>query len=259
MSGDSAPAAEAALLPALFAAEERHWWAAGMRRVSHALLDGIDLPAGWIVDVGCGAGAWAAELARRYPQRRVLALDRHGAALAAASRRAARTPGLHVVAADGHRLPAPASSCALAAALDVLDQAGIDPGRAVAEMARVLCPGGWLLLRVSAYPWLLGPHDRAFGTGRRYSRGALETLLAGAGFGLIRLTYANALLLPPAAAARLAQRRGWLPAPAGLAAPLGLNRLLTAALGWEARWLRGRDLPWGLSLCALAINARSMT
>ena len=41
--------AAAALLPALFAVEDTHWWAAGMRHVSHALLNCIALPSGGIV------------------------------------------------------------------------------------------------------------------------------------------------------------------------------------------------------------------
>lgn len=252
MTGRAGPAGDAALLPALFAAEDTLWWAAGMRRISHALLDGAALPPGWIVDAGCGAGAFAGELARRYAGRTVLAVDLHPAALASAGVRAARQPGLFVAAADGQRLPLPDASCALVVALDVLDQAQIDPTRALAEIGRVLRPGGWLLLRVSAYPWLLGPHDRAFGTARRYSRGELRALLAGGGFAPARVTCANALLLPAAAAARLAQRRGWLPAAAGLAAPSPLNRALAAIIGWEVAWLRRSDLRWGLSLYALA-------
>ncbi len=161
---------DAALLPTLFAVEDTHWWAAGMRRVSHALLDGVSLPPGWIAEIGCGAGAFAAELAQRYPDREVLAVDLHPAALVAAAGRTGQQAGLHVGAADGQRLPLPDACCGLVVALDVLDQARIDPAQALAEIRRVLRPGGWLLLRVSAYPWLLGPHDRAFGTARRYNR-----------------------------------------------------------------------------------------
>ena len=247
---------EAALLPALFAVEDWHWWAAGMRRVSHALLNGVVLPPGWIAEVGCGAGAFAAELGQRHADRDVLAVDLHPVALAAAASRAGRQACLHVAAADGQRLPLPDASCARVVALDVLDQAGIEPARALAEIGRVLHPDGWLLLRVSAYPWLLGPHDRAFGTARRYNRSALDATLVRGGLEWSRLTYANSLLLPLAVAARLAQRRQWLPATAGLTGAGKLNTLLARVLGGEALWLRQRDLGWGLSLYALAHKAR---
>ena len=248
----SAQPADAGLLPALFAVEDKHWWAAGMRHVSHALLNGIALPAGGIAEIGCGAGAFAADLAQRYPGRPVLAVDLHPAALASAANRAGQQARLHAAAADGQQLPLVDSSCALLVALDVLDQARIDPARALAEIGRVLRPDGWLLLRVSAYPWLLGPHDRAFGTARRYDRSSLVATLDRYAMVAARVTYANSLLLPVAVAARLAQRRQWLPATAGLALPRRLNNVLFHVLGWEAAWLQEQNLGWGLSLYALA-------
>ncbi|MCB0228093.1 MAG: class I SAM-dependent methyltransferase [Anaerolineae bacterium] len=248
---------EAALLPALFAVEDTHWWAAGMRRVSHALLGGVVLQPGWIAEIGCGAGAFAAELAHRHPGRDVLAVDLHPAALAVASGRRAQQEHLYIAASDGQRLPLPDESCALVVTLDVLDQARIDPLLALREIRRVLKPGGWLLLRVSAYPWLLGPHDRAFGTARRYSRVALDTTLVRGGLDPVRMTFANSLLLPVAVVARLAQRRQWLPATAGLAGVGRLNSLLARVLGGEALWLRRQNLGWGLSLYALARRAAS--
>lgn len=251
MSRAAAPG-DAALLPALFAVEDTHWWAAGMRRVSHALLDGVTLPSGTVVEIGCGAGAFAAELAQRLGDRDVLAVDVHPAALAAAALRAREQSRLHVIAADGQWLPLPDSSCALVVALDVLDQFSIDPPAALREIRRVLRPGGWLLLRVSAYPWLLGPHDRAFGTARRYRRRDLHTLLARAEFDPARVTSANGLLLPAAIVVRLAQRRQWLPAAAGMTLPRQVNRALVRVLGWEASVLQQTNLEWGLSLCALA-------
>ena len=249
--------ADAALLPVLFAVEDTHWWAVGMRRVSHALLDGVLLPGGAIAEIGCGAGAFAAELTQRYPGRPVFAVDLHSAALTSAASRAGRQARLHVAAANGQQLPLPDASCALVVGLDVLDQARIDPVLALAEIRRLLRPGGWLLLRVSAYPWLLGPHDRAFGTARRYRRSSLAATLGQGGLEPARVTYANSLLLPVAVVARLAQRRQWLPATAGLALPHLLNGALAHLLGWEAVWLRKKNMGWGLSLYATACKAKT--
>lgn len=252
MTRISVTTAGGGLLPALFAVEDNHWWAAGMRRVSHALLDGVSLPPGGIAEIGCGAGAFAAEVAQRYPDRSVLAVDLHSIALAGAAQRAGGRARLHVAAADGQQLPLSDASCALAVALDVLDQARIDLVAALAEVRRILRPGGWLLLRVSAYPWLQGPHDRAFGTARRYSRAELVAALERGGLETVRLSYANSLLLPVAMGARLAQRRQWLPATTGMSLPRPLNSVLLHVLSWEALWLRNRNVGWGLSLYALA-------
>jgi hypothetical protein len=136
--------------------------------------------------------------------------------------------------------------------LDILDQIGVEPSVAVAEIRRVLAPGGWLLARVSAYPSLYGPHDRAFGTARRYTRDELHAMLLDGGLEPHRISHANSLLLPAAALSRLAQKRNLLPAASSLAAPHWLNRPFTRVLAWEASWLRKRNLAWGLSLYVLA-------
>ena len=61
-------------------------------------------------------------------------------------------------------------------------------------------PGGIAFVRTAAYAWMRSGHDEAIGSQRRYSLGALERLLAGAGFNVLRATYANGLLLPVAGA-----------------------------------------------------------
>jgi hypothetical protein len=67
-----------------------------------------------------------------------------------------------------------------------------------------------------------------------------------------RLTYANVTLALPVAALRLAQRWGliaWQPAT------YQRTQFYEAAawiLRQEARWLHRTDLPWGLSVCAVA-------
>ena len=85
----------------------------------------------------------------------------------------------------------------------------------------------------------------------------IEFALVRGGLDPVRMTFANSLLLPVAVAARLAQRRQWLPATAGLAGVGRLNSLLARVLGGEALWLRRQNLGWGLSLYALARRAAS--
>jgi len=244
--------ASADLLPALYRVEATHWWTSGMRRVTHALLDGLAVAAGPVVELGCGAGVFAAELAERLPQQPVLGIDLRGEGLARTMEATQRTANLAFLQADVHRLPLQAGASPLVVALDVLDQRGVDAGLALAQSWRLLRPGGWLLVRVSAYPWLWGPHDQRFGTAQRYRAPVLRQRLVRAGFQIVRLTYANTLLLPPAVLVRLAQRMGRLPVTLELDAGPRLNRSLRAMLAWEAVWLRRRNLPAGLSLYGLA-------
>jgi hypothetical protein len=110
-------------------------------------------------------------------------------------------------------------------------------------------------MRVSAHPKLYGAHDLAFHTGQRYTRRQVRDALLHAGFSVQRLTYANTNLSLPVAAMRLAQRWGLLRwQPETYRQPV-LHQIAAYLLRQEAKWLRHTDLPWGLSLCAVARKA----
>jgi SAM-dependent methyltransferase len=160
-----------------------------------------------------------------------------------------------LIRAPLQRLPWPDATFALILALDVFDQTGVDLTAALAESYRLLAPGGYLLLRLSAHPWLYGPHDVAFRTGRRMTRRQIETALRDAGFGVTRVTYANMTLGGPVAALRLLQRARlapWSPAPYRYRFA---NAVAARLLRREAAWLRHADLPVGLSLCVVGAKS----
>jgi SAM-dependent methyltransferase len=196
--------------------------------------------------VGCGDGGLLAALDA--PGRVLIGLDLHPEALGRTQ------PGTAVtlVQADAQRIPCADGSMDTVLALDVLDQQGVDLAVALSESHRVLAPGGVLLLRVSAHGWLYGPHDAAFNSGRRYGRTELLRALADAGFHVRRLTYANSLLAPLLILQRLLQRWRVLPWSPALYRAGWSNRLVAAALKTEARWLRRRNLGFGLSLVVIA-------
>jgi SAM-dependent methyltransferase len=238
------------LLPHLYEDEQQSAWSIGMRAITRGLLVDLVLPAGPILELGCGGGAFLAELRRVYPRRTLVGFDLHPVALAYAQRRlGAPAP---VMQANLEKLPFANELFAAVIALDVLDQRGVDLAVALAEVRRVLRAGGGLVMRVSAHAWLHGAHDDAFNTGVRYNRATLSAPLRDAGFSLERLTYANTLLAPPAIVMRLLQQRNVLSATPSLRQSANVERLLSFALEQEAQWLRRRDLPTGLSLYALA-------
>lgn len=223
-----------------------------MRKVSLAILAGRPLPAGAILEAGCGGGAFAAELAAMYPRRAVVASDLRGQALAVAWQAEA---GLDLTQADVGALPFAQASFALVTALDVLDQRDVQVSVALREVHRVMQAGGWLLVRVSAYPWLEGAHDWSHNTGQRYQRTQLVRTLHDAGFRICRVTHANLLLAPLIVMVRLLQRWGLLAYhptddTRGLAADV-LRRVLAV----EAAWVRWLDFPAGISLYVLAVKA----
>lgn len=240
---------DAALLPQLFVTGGSYGWSRGMRAVTHALLAHRALPPGPVLEVGCGGGQLLTELRAAYAGRAVYGADLHPLALAHAQRRVKETA---LVQASLAALPWPADSFVLLLALDVFDQEGVDLSAALAESRRLLAPGGLLLLRVSAYSWLYGAHDVAFHTGRRFARAELATALQAAGLNVERLTHANAGLAAPVIVQRLAQRWGVLPWKPGVYRNRRLHQVAAALLGCEAGWLAHDDLPFGLSLFALA-------
>jgi len=110
-------------------------------RMLAGLLRGLAGPA-VIVDVGCGDGSALAVAASRNPAHRFAGIDWSGGAL-----RRAQALGLTVVCADvsGPGLPV-ADGAADVVIMSELIEHLVDPDGAVAEVRRVLRPGGSLLL-----------------------------------------------------------------------------------------------------------------
>ena len=237
------------LLPLLYQTEERYGWSVGMRAITQMLLHQLRLPPGALLEVGCGAGSFAETLTQSYPQRTVIGIDIRALAVMLANAKSKRAT---FAQASLLRLPFGAESFAAIVALDSFDQEGIDMPEALAESWRVLQPGGFLLLRVSAFEFLGGGHDVAFHTGRRYTQPELTALLRVCGFEPTRATYANMLLLLPVLVQRFLERNGLLRFTSTLYTSAVLNRLIQGCLYQESRWLRRWNLPVGISLYVVA-------
>jgi hypothetical protein len=124
---------------------------------------------------------------------------------------------------------------------------------ALAEFYRVLKPGGRLFLRLPAYDWLRGRHDKIIHTAHRFTTQEVGQALINRGFVIEKLSYANTLLFPLALARRLAEQA--LP-DGGLTSdihpnPPWLDASLTRVLNLEARWLQRHNLPLGLTVLAV--------
>ncbi len=226
--------------------DEQHWWYRGRRRVIRAVLDGVALPADCsILDAGCGSGRTLDEL-RDYGVAH--GLDRSAAAVAAA-----RSRGHDVSLGTVEEAPYRSASFDLVTCLDVVEHTP-DERRTLSELRRICRPGGTLLLTVPAYQALWSEHDVANQHYRRYTTTRLRAVAADCGWELVRDTYFNSILLAPAAAVRLAQRRRPSRQHASdlTLTSRRLDDLLELPLRMEARALRaGARLPAGLSLLAV--------
>lgn len=116
------------------------------------LLRRYGLPAApRVLDVGCGTGEIASRLAEALPAARVVGVDLLEGHLSLARARYARlAPRLSFARGDGFALAFPDGAFDLAVCRHVL-QSVPEPERVVAELARVVRPGGWLHLVLEDY------------------------------------------------------------------------------------------------------------
>jgi SAM-dependent methyltransferase len=224
--------------------EDRHWWYRSTRALLRELLEPILPGGGRFLDVGAGTGATGAWLAEHG---QLVAADFEPTAL---ELHRERHPSAGVVAADVRRLPFAPASFDAALCVTVLCHRSIpSPGDAVAELARVVRPGGVVCLWEPGVRRLRRAHDRVTHTGRRFSRADLAGLLVANGIRLERSTGAYTFLVPPAAVKAMLERgetSSDLDRNAG-----GLGGALGTAAAAERRLLRFVDLPAGLSVVAV--------
>lgn len=251
--------------------------ARGSTEAAHGPTDAADgpgrpAPQRRLLDAGCGTGGTTVRLGRFG---RVVGVDLAWEALGPAAGRARHSrPPLELVRGSIERLPFADASFDAVTSFEVVYHLGVaNDQRALAELRRVLQPGGLLLLRVPAHDWLRGAHDRLVHTRHRYAPAEVRTKLEQAGFHVERLTWANSVLFAPAVAKRLLERvteprpgtrTGGPSADAADATeaaaepdlwqpPPLLNALLEALVAAEAHALRrGFSLPFGLSVLAVA-------
>ncbi len=236
------------LMKAMLDVDEHHWWYRGRRRIIRAELGQLPVRNGArALDAGCGSGRTLEELQR---------FDACGIELSAQAAEVARARGRGEVQVGRlEELPWGDGTFELITCLDVIEHTP-DDRATLRELRRVCAPGGWLLLTVPAYQALWSAHDEANHHYRRYARATLGGAASDAGWLVRRMTSFNSVLLAPAAAVRIAQRRrrGDEASDLRLGAQW-LNSALELPLRVEAAWLsRGRTLPAGLSLLAVLQN-----
>jgi SAM-dependent methyltransferase len=241
------------LLRATARSEAQHFWFRGFRAFIAPLVQqaigGHQSPR--ILDCGCGTGANVELLSRRGP---AFGFDRSETGLRL-GRAAGRTT---IVRADVTAAPFPDAAFDLVTSFDVLYSLESDTEHAaLGEMWRLTRPGGHILVNVAAMDVLRGDHSVLSRERRRYSRASLRSLVQGAGFQIVRLTYTYACLFVPLAVTRTLQRLRGLAAEGETereitVPPAPVNAALTGLVLAESAWLRHFDSPFGSSLLCLA-------
>lgn len=241
------------LLRATARAEARHFWFRGFRAFVTPLI--LTATAGRsdarLLDCGCGTGA-NVDLLGRFGRAFGFDLSEVGLRLGREEGRTRLARG-RVTAA-----PFPSGGFDVVTSFDVIySLEERDERLALAEMFRLLKPGGHAIINVAAMEVLRGDHSVLSREIRRYDRRGLHARVAAAGFSVVRLTYTNVVLSLPLMVARTFQRRrglkGEQDAQQEIAVPPApINTLLTGVLWLESVWLRSFDAPFGSSLLCLA-------
>lgn len=245
------------LLELTHRAEQSHFWFRGFRRfvapmLARAAAGRTNLR---LLDCGCGTG------------NNLGMLSRHGTAFGFDI----TFRGLEFARQYNHRriahasigaIPFPDASFDIVTTFDVLyglpdalEQA------AVAEVVRVLKPGGHALFTVAALESLRGGHGSFANEIRRYTTASISALLERHGLEIVRVSYTHCAVFPVVYAVRAWQRwRGGgkaAPSETEITVPAApVNALLTAVLTAESWLLRVVNMPIGSSAICLARKPR---
>jgi SAM-dependent methyltransferase len=235
------------------AVEAEHWWFRGRRKLFSDEIRRLGVPpTAQIVDVGTGTGT-NLRLLRELGFSRVEGVDFSDDAI-----RFCRDKGLgEVIKSDVYSLPFADGSLDLVLMTDVVEHVE-DDRRAIAEAARVLRPGGALLITVPAFQALWGRQDDVSHHLRRYRLRQLTDVLRSTGFAVERAYYFNYLLFMPIWLARQIIRilGAKLDSENQVNTAL-LNRLLYGLFLFDVRTAPHLRPPFGVS--ALAVARRSQT
>lgn len=230
--------------------EDRMWYFRALhRRRAHGLA--WLLPAGpaRVLDAGCGTGGFIRMLRAAQPGWIVTGVDVSPLACALARERT----GAEIAEGSITALPFADGSFDAVSTGDVLYHVE-DPGAALREFARVVRPGGAVVVNEPAYRWLWSYHDDAVESKHRFTRPGLVARFAAAGLKVRFASYANLWSLPLV----VARRKLFPPAQPTSdveVQPRPLEAVFAGLAAIEQAWVEeGMTLPAGSSVFVAGVR-----
>jgi SAM-dependent methyltransferase len=154
-----------------------------------------------ILEIGCSGGHLLRDMLKALPKARLIGGDYTLNTLHQLAQNI--PPHIPLIRFDLTQCPLPSDSVDGAVLLNVLEHID-DHGAAMRHLARIIRPGGQVVIEVPAGPELFDDYDRELLHFRRYTLESLTELVEQAGFEIISKNYLGALLYP---AFRFSKRR----------------------------------------------------
>lgn len=232
--------------------EDKHWWFIGQSNFVYSFCKDIvkDDKNILILDVGCGTGNLLRILGNFGLS---FGIDVSDIAISYCKKRNLQRISQCTIT----EIPFKKNSFDLITALGVLNQQKvIDDSKAISEIFRVLKKNGTVLFLEPAYKFLFSYHDIFEHTVRRYTINCLREKIKNAGFNILKVSYINMSILPPAIIVRnikeILALNGepitsdlWLP-------PQIINKFLIHILSLETKLWKKFSLPFGLTASIVA-------
>lgn len=227
--------------------ENDHWWFRVRRELVHDIIAQYAKTSEHlaIADIGCGEGGLAKEM-ERYGS--VVGVDPSEEALAFSRARGIK----ELVQGSADKTNLPSATYDIVTCLDVLEHLS-DETPAIAEIERILKPGGIAIIFVPTFMFLWGANDDASLHYRRYRLPAIVKKFTDAHFEILKHSYFNTFLFPPIALVRIVVRAlGLKTKPDFDMGNSVSNSLFYHIFTLERPLLRSIDLPFGVSAMVIA-------
>ena len=226
------------------------WWGVGRRTLVGSLLrrygGGNGRP--HLLEIGCGAGGLLKELSQTSVA--------YGMDVETESMKYCRKRGLErLCLGDAAALPYRSEQFDAVVCVDVLEHLD-DDRAALADIYRVLKPGGRLLATVPAFQWLWSRRDVQLHHKRRYTLAELRERVAAAGFRTLKISYINLTVFFPlwlmVKTGRLSAKEDAKVSVDFALLPGPVNRVLAGVAALESKVTSRVDLPVGSSIVCVA-------